>query len=261
MKLNGFKKQTEVYCKSIFATRSSKVNIAALVILFQCLFGVSYAAPAVAGAGFVAVAGLVLAGVTVTQGVFGGSSTVTHYMMIFDKTYTRKYFGVEVSDKYLMNVTQSGKVIYKHTYTRKFPGEKADDKVPFEIGDSNAWEYNSGGTTLGDHQIEVRDFVCKRGGDYSGMDEDLKVSFTMKVKWTTEAVHILHNRARVTISGWDECPKDCTGWPTYNVGSLIDWSAAILENGEAQVKVSSTKPSFKVNRSYGEGGSIAVTVN
>jgi hypothetical protein len=45
------------------------------------------------------------------------------------------------------------------------------------------------------------------------------------------------------------------------VGSLIDWSAQILENGEAQVKVSSTKPSFKVNRSYGEGGSMAVTVN
>ena len=83
----------------------------------------------------------------------------------------------------------------------------------------------------------------------------------MKVKWTTEAVHILHNRARVTISGWNEEHSDCTSWPNYNVGSLIDWNAEILENGEAQVKVSSTKPSFKVNRSYGEGGSMAVTVN
>jgi hypothetical protein len=220
------------------------------------LFGVSYAAP-VAGAGFVAVAGLVLAGVTVIQGVFGGASTVTHHMMIFDKTYTRKYFGVLVSDKYLMNVLPSQKMVYKQTYTLKFP----DQTLPLIIENTNAWEFNQGGTELGDHQIEVRDFVCKHGGDYGGMDIDLKVSFTMKVKWTTEAVHLLYNRARFTISGWDECPKDCTGRPEYNVGSLIDWSAQILENGEAQVKVSSTKPSFKVNRSYGEGGSMAVTVN
>jgi hypothetical protein len=93
------------------------------------------------------------------------------------------------------------------------------------------------------------------------MDIDLKVSFTMKVKWTTESMPILRNRARVTISYWDECPADCTGSPTYNVGSLIDWSAEILKNGESQVIVSPTKPSFKVNRSYGRDGSIAVTVN
>jgi hypothetical protein len=156
-----------------------------------------------------------------------------------------------------MNVLQSGKVVYKHTYTRKFP----DDKVPLQIADTNSWEYNAGGTESGDHQIEVRDFVCKQGGDYSGMDIDLKVSFTMKVKWTTESMPILRNRARVTISNWDECPADCTGSPTYNVGSLIDWSAEILKNGESQVIVSPTKPSFKVNRSYGRDGSIAVTVN
>lgn len=208
-------------------------------------------------ANYVAAAGLVLSGVTLIKDTFGGSSTVTHYMMIFDKTYTRKYFGVEVSDKYLMNVTPGGTMIYKHTYTRKLPGEK----VPFKIVNTNAWEFNQGGTEMGDHQIEVRDFVCKQGGNYGGVDIDLKVSFTMKVKWTTESMPILHSRARVAISGWDECPKDCSGLPEYNVGSLIDWSAEILQNGEAQVKVSPTKPSFTVNRSYGERGSMAVTVN
>jgi len=221
------------------------------VIFIQCLFS------AVCTANPYAVAGAVLAGVTLIKDTFGGTSVVTHYMMIFDKEYTRKYFGVEVSDKYLMNVLQSGKTLYKHTYTRKFP----DEKVPFQIADTNSWEYNSGGTEFGDHQIEVRDFVCKQGGGYSGMDIDLKVSFTMKVKWTTESMPILRNRARVTISGWDDCPVDCTGLPTYNVGSLIDWSAEILKNGESQVTVSPTKPSFKVNRSYGGPGSIAVTVN
>ena len=255
MKQNNFKKRSEYYLKHAVVARFSKATVFALAIWFQCYFA------AICTATPVAVAGLILSGIVLLKDTFGGSSTVTHYMMIFDKTYTRKYFGVSVSDKYLMNVTQSGKAIYKHTYTRKFPGEKADDKVPFEIGDSNAWEYNSGGTTLGDHQIEVRDFVCKRGGDYSGMDEDLKVSFTMKVKWTTEAGNILPNFARFTIIGWDECSKDCTGWPEYNVGSLIDWSGRILTNGECQVNVSSTKPSFKVNRSYGALGSMAVTVN
>jgi hypothetical protein len=250
MKLNKFKKRTEVYCKSIFAARSSKVKIAALVIWFQCLFGVSYAA-------HVAGAGLVLAGITLIHQVFGGETKVAYHMMIFDKTYTRKFFGVLVSDKYLMNVLHSQNIVYKHTYTIKFP----DQTTPQTIETNNRWEFNQGGTEMGDHQIEVRDFVCKHGGDYGGMDIDLKVSFTMKVKWTTEAVHLLYNRARFTISGWDECPKDCTGRPEYNVGSLIDWSAQIPENGEAQVKVSSTKPSFKVNRSYGEGGSMAVTVN
>jgi hypothetical protein len=96
---------------------------------------------------------------------------VTSDVVVFDKTYTRKYFGVQVTEKYIMNVLQSGKVIYKHTYSRKFPG----DPIPFTSSSSENWEYNYGGTVLGDHQIEVRDFVCKRG-DYSGMDEELKVS-------------------------------------------------------------------------------------
>lgn len=217
----------------------------------QCLFS------AIFPTSIYADAGVIMGGITLAKDIFGGSSTVTHYMMIFDKTYTRKYFGVEVSDKYLMNVTQGGTMIYKHTYTRKLPGEK----VSFKIVNTNAWEFNQGGTELGDHQIEVRDFVCKQGGDYGGVDIDLKVSFTMKVKWTTESMPILHSRARVAIKGWDECPKDCSGLPEYNVGSLIDWSAEILEGGEAQVKVSPTKPSFTVNRSYGERGSMAVTVN
>ena len=251
MKQNNFKKRSENYLKDAFSVRFSRAAVFALAILFQCCF------ITICTANHVAAAGLVLAGATLIKDIFGGTSTVTHHMMIFDKTYTRKYFGVLVSDKYLMNVLPSQKMVYKQTYTLKFP----DQTIPRIIENTNAWEFNQGGTEMGDHQIEVRDFVCKHGGDYGGMDIDLKVSFTMKVKWTTEAVHILHNRARVTISGWNEEHSDCPSWPNYNVGSLIDWSAQILENGEAQVKVSSTKPSFKVNRSYGEGGSIAVTVN
>ena len=251
MKQNKFKNRSKYYLKYTFFARVGKAAVFALVILIQCLFS------PICTANHVAAAGLVLAGATLIKDIFGGTSTVTHHMMIFDKTYTRKYLGVLVSDKYLMNVLPSQKMVYKQTYTLKFP----DQTIPRIIENTNAWEFNQGGTEMGDHQIEVRDFVCKHGGDYGGMDIDLKVSFTMKVKWTTEAVHILHNRARVTISGWNEEHSDCTGWPNYNVGSLIDWSAEILENGEAQVKVSSTKPSFKVNRSYGEGGSMAVTVN
>ncbi|MCX6861841.1 MAG: hypothetical protein NT050_02920 [Verrucomicrobia bacterium] len=251
MKQNNFKKRSENYLKDAFSVRFSRAAVFALAILFQCCF------ITVCTANNYAAAGLVLAGATLIKDIFGGTSTVTHHMMIFDKTYTRKYFGVLVSDKYLMNVLPSQKMVCKQTYTLNFP----DQTIPRIIENTNAWEFNQGGTEMGDHQIEVRDFVCKHGGDYGGMDIDLKVSFTMKVKWTTEAVHILHNRARVTISGWNEEHSDCTGWPNYNVGSLIDWSAEILENGEAQVKVSSTKPSFKVNRSYGEGGSMAVTVN
>jgi hypothetical protein len=185
---------------------------------------------------------------------FGGSSVVSYYMMEFDKVYTRKYFGVEVSDKYLMNVAQSGRTIFKHTYTLKFPGYDTR-----QIEDNQPWEYNSGGTTMFDHQIEIRDFVCKRGGDFSGMDEDLKVSFTMKAKWQTDANYLLPTRVRFAISGWDECPHDCTGWPAYNVGDVIVWSAGILQNGEAQIKVSPLQPSFKVNRSFGTRGSISVT--
>ena len=251
MKNDNLKKRGKHCLKHTFFARAGKAAGFSLLILIQCL------TCAVCTANPYVVVGTYLAGATLIKEIFGGTSTVTHYMMVFDKTYTRKYFGVEVSDKYLMNVLQSGKVVYKHTYTRKFP----EEKVPLQIADTNSWEYNAGGTESGDHQIEVRDFVCQQGGDYSGMDIDLKVSFTMKVKWTTESMPILRNRARVTISGWDDCPVDCTGLPTYNVGSLIDWSAEILKNGESQVIVSPTKPSFKVNRSYGRDGSIAVTVN
>lgn len=176
-------------------------------------------------------------------------------MMIFDKTYTRKYFGVLVSDKYLMNVLPSQKMVYKQTYTLKFP----DQTPPLIIENTNAWEFNQGGTEMGDHQIEVRDFVCKHGGDYGGMDIDLKVSFTMGFKTETSASSILPTRAAVTISGWNEEHSDCTGWPTYNVGSLIDWSAQILPNGQGQVHVTPNKPSFKVNRSWGRTGALSVT--
>ena len=250
MKLNGFKKRTEVYCKSIFAARSSKVKVAALVIWFQCLFGVSYAAPAA-----VAGAGLVLAGITLIHQVFGGETKVAYHMMIFDKTYTRKYFGVLVSDKYLMNVLHSQNIVYKHTYTLKFP----DQTTPRTIETKNPWEFNQGGTEMGDHQIEVRDFVCKHGGDYGGMDIDLKVSFTMGLRMETTSSSFLPTWADVTIIGWDEEPSDCTGWPTYNVGDKIDWRAQILPNGQGQVHVTPNKPSFKVNRSYGRRGALSVT--
>lgn len=251
MKNDNLKKRGNYCLKHTFSARVGKATVFTLLILIQCL------TCAICTANPSAVVGNYLAGATLIKETFGGTSTVTHYMMVFDKTYKRKYFGVEISDKYLMNVLPSGNVVYKHTYTRQFP----DEKVPFQIVNTNSWEYNAGGTEFGDHQIEVRDFVCKQGGVYSGMDIDLKVSFTMKVKWTTESTPILRNRARVTISGWDECPADCSGLPTYNVGNLIDWSAEILPSGEAQVIVSPTKPSFKVNRSYGRNGSIAVTVN
>lgn len=135
MKLNEFQKRTEVYCKSIFAARSSKVNIAALVILFQCLFS------PICTANHVAVAGLILSGITLIKGVFGGETKVAYHMMIFDKTYTRKYFGVLVSDKYLMNVLPSQKMVYKQTYTLKFP----DQTIPRIIENTNAWEFNQGG--------------------------------------------------------------------------------------------------------------------
>jgi len=251
MKQNNFKHRSKYYLKHDSFARIWKAAAFSLVIFSQCYFA------AVCTAFPYQAAGLVLAGAALVNDVFGGSSVVTYYMMIFDKTYTRKYFGVEVSDKYLMNVAQSGTTIWKHTYTRKFPGEKADDK--FQTEDRNSWEYNFGGLTLFDHQIEVRDFVCNRGGNFSGMDEDLKVSFTMKAKWQTDANYVLPTRVRFAISGWDDCPVDCTGWPTYNVGSLIDWSGRILINGESQVHVTSTKPSFKVNRSYGREGSFSVT--
>lgn len=249
MKQNNFKKRSENYLKHAFSVRFSRAAVFALAILFQCCFitictATNYAA-----------AGLVLAGATLIKDIFGGTSTVTHHMMIFDKTYTRKYFGVLVSDKYLMNVLPSQKMVYKQTYTLNFP----DQTIPRIIENTNAWEFNQGGTEMGDHQIEVRDFVCKHGGDYGGMDIDLKVSFTMGFKTETSASSILPTRAAVTIFGWNEEHSDCTGWPTYNVGSLIDWSGQILPNGQGQVHVTPNKPSFKVNRSWGRTGALSVT--
>jgi hypothetical protein len=199
--------------------------------------------------------GNVLSVVQIIKDLTGGTSTVSSHMMIFDKTYKRRYFGVELTDRYLMNVLQSGKTVYKHTYTRKFPNEQ----VSLKLEDSNPWEYNYGGTELGDHEIEVRDYVCNKDGNFSGMDIDLKVSFTMAVRWQTDQVKPLPSRAKVTISGWDEAPADCSGWPAFNVGDEIEWSGQILPNGQAQVHVTPTLPSFKVNRRYGRNGSMAVT--
>jgi hypothetical protein len=249
MKQSNFKKRSEYYLKNAFSVRFSRAAVFASVIWFQCYFA------AICTAFPYQAAGLVLAGITLIHGVFGGETKVAYHMMIFDKTYTRKYFGVLVSDKYLMNVLHSQKIVYKHTYTLKFP----DQTPPRTIETNNPWEFNQGGTEMGDHQIEVRDFVCKRGGDYGGMDIDLKVSFTMRLQTETSASSILPTRAAVTIRGWNEEHSDCTGWPTYNVGDQIDWSAEILPNGQGQVHITPNKPSFKVNRSWGRTGALSVT--
>ncbi|MEY4324056.1 MAG: hypothetical protein RIS24_227 [Verrucomicrobiota bacterium] len=249
MKQINLKKRSEDYLKYAFSVRFSRAAVFASVIWFQCYFA------AICTAFPYAAAGLVLAGVTLLKDTFGGETKVAYHMMIFDKTYTRKYFGVQVSDKFLMNTLHSQKMVFKHTYTLKFP----DQNSPLTIERSHPWEFDYGGTELGDHQIEVRDFVCKRGGDYSGMDIDLKVSFTMGLRMETSATSVLPTRAAVTISGWNEEPSDCTGWPIYNVGDKIDWSAQILPNGQGQVHVTPNKPSFKVNRSWGRTGALSVT--
>ena len=85
MKQNNFKKRSEYYLKHAFVARFSKATVFALAIWFQCYFA------AICTATPVAVAGLILSGIVLLKDTFGGSSTVTHYMMIFDKTYTRKY--------------------------------------------------------------------------------------------------------------------------------------------------------------------------
>ena len=249
MKLNSFQKRIGVNFKAIFFARSAKLKIAALVIWFQCFFGVICTANAIA------VGGLILSGMVFIKDIFGGETKVAYHMIIFDKLHTRKYFGVQVSDKYLMNVSQKGTTVYKHTYTLKFP----DQNSPRKIKSNSPLEFDYGGTTMWDHRIEVRDFVCKRGGDYSGMDIDLKVSFTMGLRMETSAASVLPTRAAVTIRGWDEEYSDCTGWSTYNVGDQIDWSAQILPNGQGQVNVTPNKPSFKVNRSWGRTGALSVT--
>jgi hypothetical protein len=194
-----------------------------------------------------------------------GDYTLEHEMTVFDKTHARRYFGVELTDRYLMNVLQNGKTIYKHTYTRRFP----DEKVPFKTESTNSWEYNAGGTTLGDHNIEIRDYSCKQGGDYSGYDADLKVSFTIGVKHTTTSTPLFSNlTAKVTILDWDLEPSDCreasvfnnsNGLPLYGTILPISWSTAFRANGRGQVRVFANLPSFKVNRSWGRAGSMAVT--
>ena len=85
----------------------------------------------------------VLQAVQTVSSLTKGDYTLAHEMTVFDKTHARRYFGVEITDKYLMNVLQNSKTIYKHTYTRRFP----DEKVPFKIESTNSWEYDAGGTT------------------------------------------------------------------------------------------------------------------
>ena len=208
-------------------------------------------------------AGGIIQQVTKLSSVVSGDETVTSDMVVFDKTYTRKYFGVQVTEKYIMNVLQSGKVIYKHTYSRKFPG----DPIPFTSSSSENWEYNYGGTVLGDHQIEVRDFVCKRG-DYSGMDEELKVSFTIGILHSTTRALISNRSAQVAILDWDLEPSDCreasvfngsNGLPIFGTVLPISWYSTIRANGRGQVRVYPNLPSFTVNRSWGARGSMSVT--
>lgn len=207
----------------------------------------------------------VLQAVQTVSSLTKGDYTLATEMIVFDKTSARKYFGVELTDKYLMNVLQNGKTIYKHTYTRRFP----DEKVPFKTESTNSWEYNAGGTTLGDHKIEVRDYVCKLGGDYSGYDADLKVSFTIGVRHTTTSTPLFSNlAAKVTILNWDLEPSDCReasvfnnskGLPLYGTVLPISWDTTFRANGRGQVRVFANLPSFTVNRSWGRLGSMAVT--
>lgn len=207
----------------------------------------------------------VLQAVQTVSSLTKGDYTLAHEMTVFDKTHARRYFGVEITDKYLMNVLQNSKTIYKHTYTRRFP----DEKVPFKIESTNSWEYDAGGTTLGDHKIEVRDYACKQGGGYSGYDADLKVSFTIGFKHTTTSTPLFSNlTAKVTILNWDLEPSDCReasvfnnskGLPLYGTILPISWSTAFRANGRGQVRVFANLPSFTVNRSWGRLGSMAVT--
>jgi hypothetical protein len=234
--------------KTSFQLKITKIIIAALAVGFQCLMKPVHAEGVIE-------AGSILNAVSLVKDVMGGTSAVASQMVVFDKTYTRKYFGVLVRDKYLMNVFQNGKVVFKHTYTCQFPNQK----TPLAIESKDPWDYNVGNLTMGDHQIEVRDYVCQQGDSNSGATYDLKVSFTMGVRWQSDQVKIFPTRAKVMISGWDQEPADCTGWPTFNVGDKIDWSSQILPNGEAQVLVTPRKPSFTLNRSYGKRGSMAVT--
>jgi len=147
--------------------------------------------------------------------------------------------------------------------------EANDEKVPFKTESTNSWEYDAGGTTLGDHKIEVRDYVCKQGGDYSGYDADLKVSFTIGFKHTTTSTPLFSNlTAKVTILNWDLEPSDCReasvfnnskGLPLYGTILPISWSTTFRANGRGQVRVFANLPSFTVNRSWGRLGSMAVT--
>ena len=88
MKNNNLKKRGKHCLKNTFFSRAGKAAGFSFLILIQCL------TCAVCTANPYAIAGTYLAGATLIKEIFGGTSTVTHYMMVFDKTYTRKYFGV-----------------------------------------------------------------------------------------------------------------------------------------------------------------------
>lgn len=233
--------------KAVVFSNAIKSRIQFLALWALCFTGVVH------GEGFGI--GTVFSAVSTIQGLYGGTSTVASQMVVFDKTYTRKCLGVVLIDRYLMNVFSNGRVAYKHSYTNKSP-EKS-----FVVVSTNTWEYNYGRLEMGDHQIEIRDYACKQGGDFSGIDIELKVSFTMGVRWQTDKASVLPSWASVSIDGWDELPADCSGYPNPNVGSLITWDNRILPNGETQVYVNPTMPSFKLNRSYGSTGTMAVTCN
>jgi hypothetical protein len=252
--------------KNFKTTNALNLNKSAVIVLaVWCQFLMS--AVRIQGGQLVALEEVngVLQAVQTVSSLTKGDYTLASEMIVFDKTDTRKYSGVELTDKYLMNVLQSGKTIYKHTYTRRFPNEK----VPFKTVSTNSWEYNAGGTTLGDHKIEFRDYVCKQGGDYSGYDADLKVSFTIGVKHTTTSTPLFSNlAAKVTILNWDLESCDCreasvfnnsNGLPIFGTILPISWDTTFRANGRGQVRVFANLPSFTVNRSWGRLGSMAVT--
>lgn len=252
--------------KNFKTTNTLKLNKSAIIFLaLWCHFLMSTVRAQVAQLVALEEANGVLQAVQTVSSLTKGDYTLAHEMTVFDKTHARRYFGIELTDKYLMNVLQNGKTIYKHTYTRRFP----DEKVPFKTESTNSWEYNTGGTTLGDHQIEVRNYVCKQGGDYSGYDADLKVSFTIGVHHTTTSTPLFSNlAAKVTILDWDLEPSDCReasvfnnskGLPLFGTILPISWSTRFRANGRGQVRVFANLPSFTVNRSWGRLGSLAVT--
>ncbi len=124
-----------------FKTKNAlKLNKSAIIFLaLWCHFLMSTVRAQVAQLVALEEANGVLQAVQTVSSLTKGDYTLAHEMTVFDKTHARRYFGIELTDKYLMNVLQNGKTIYKHTYTRRFP----DEKVPFKTESTNSWEYNT----------------------------------------------------------------------------------------------------------------------